>query len=315
MWSWWVISSWSMLSSFFMDVHFIFITCSSVRFNLRFSVWECKEKWETAAMLKPNHVILNCAMVSAGTWWCGTAGMLCLLRGPHSNSSSRTWIVLWPWHPTRSVVVHSTTSSEAADVCFGSAMLNFSSFVWQEYLELSVPLDQYSPSYPDTRSSTCSSGEDSVFSHDAGAEEPCLPKFPPHSNGAAIKKRWYLLFFHTLIFPPLPSSRGWTPCIPRDEAKNKQKKTDLKNKNKKKHWCFCGGGGAWRHLVELMWITWTEDRSHYPVLVGDCVYEHFVLTGLAHCARKETDFSHHLGAFQSQVRRTERTDVWGGGVL
>ncbi|XP_034727218.1 fibroblast growth factor receptor 1-A isoform X1 [Etheostoma cragini] len=59
----------------------------------------------------------------------------------------------------------------------------------QEYLELSVPLDQYSPSFPDTRSSTCSSGEDSVFSHDAGAEEPCLPKFPPHSNGAAIKKR------------------------------------------------------------------------------------------------------------------------------
>uniref|UniRef100_A0A4W5LMB5 Fibroblast growth factor receptor n=1 Tax=Hucho hucho TaxID=62062 RepID=A0A4W5LMB5_9TELE len=43
--------------------------------------------------------------------------------------------------------------------------------------------------YPDTRSSTCSSGEDSVFSHDAGAEEPCLPKFPPHSNGVAIKKR------------------------------------------------------------------------------------------------------------------------------
>ncbi|KAM6931111.1 fibroblast growth factor receptor 1-A isoform 1-T1 [Xenentodon cancila] len=59
----------------------------------------------------------------------------------------------------------------------------------QEYLELSVPLDQYSPGYPDIRSSTCSSGEDSVFSHDAGAEEPCLPKLPPHSNGAAIKKR------------------------------------------------------------------------------------------------------------------------------
>ncbi|XP_053726095.1 fibroblast growth factor receptor 1-A isoform X3 [Synchiropus splendidus] len=57
----------------------------------------------------------------------------------------------------------------------------------QEYLELSMPLDQYSPNYPDTRSSTCSSGEDSVFSHDAGAEEPCLPKLPPHSNG--IKKR------------------------------------------------------------------------------------------------------------------------------
>ncbi|XP_049618238.1 fibroblast growth factor receptor 1-A isoform X2 [Syngnathus scovelli] len=59
----------------------------------------------------------------------------------------------------------------------------------QEYLELSVPLDQYSPNYLDTRSSTCSSGEDSVFSHEAGAEEPCLPKLPPHSNGAAIKKR------------------------------------------------------------------------------------------------------------------------------
>ncbi|XP_019908276.2 fibroblast growth factor receptor 1-A isoform X6 [Esox lucius] len=59
----------------------------------------------------------------------------------------------------------------------------------QEYLELFVPLDQYSPNYPDTRSSTCSSGEDSVFSHDAGAEEPCLPKFPPHSNGVALKKR------------------------------------------------------------------------------------------------------------------------------
>ncbi|XP_036383540.1 fibroblast growth factor receptor 1-A isoform X2 [Megalops cyprinoides] len=59
----------------------------------------------------------------------------------------------------------------------------------QEYLDLSVPLDQYSPSYPDTRSSTCSSGEDSVFSHDAGAEEPCLPKFPPHPNGVAFKKR------------------------------------------------------------------------------------------------------------------------------
>lgn len=65
----------------------------------------------------------------------------------------------------------------------------FTSASSQEYLELSVPLDQYSPSYPDTRSSTCSSGEDSVFSHDAGAEEPCLPRLPPYSNGAALKKR------------------------------------------------------------------------------------------------------------------------------
>ncbi|XP_051950894.1 fibroblast growth factor receptor 1-A isoform X3 [Xyrauchen texanus] len=60
----------------------------------------------------------------------------------------------------------------------------------QEYLDLSVSLDQFSPNFPDTRSSTCSSGEDSVFSHDAGADEPCLPKFPPHPNrGVPFKKR------------------------------------------------------------------------------------------------------------------------------
>uniref|UniRef100_A0A8C1SVZ9 Fibroblast growth factor receptor n=1 Tax=Cyprinus carpio TaxID=7962 RepID=A0A8C1SVZ9_CYPCA len=52
----------------------------------------------------------------------------------------------------------------------------------EEYLDLSVSLDQFSPNFPDTRSSTCSSGEDSVFSHDPGADEPCLPKFPPHPN-------------------------------------------------------------------------------------------------------------------------------------
>ncbi|XP_062398541.1 fibroblast growth factor receptor 1-A isoform X3 [Sardina pilchardus] len=59
----------------------------------------------------------------------------------------------------------------------------------QEYLDLSISLDQYSPSYPDTRSSTCSSGEDSVFSHEAGVDEPCLPKFPPHPSRVAFKKR------------------------------------------------------------------------------------------------------------------------------
>ncbi|XP_021080797.1 fibroblast growth factor receptor 1 isoform X7 [Mesocricetus auratus] len=48
----------------------------------------------------------------------------------------------------------------------------------QEYLDLSMPLDQYSPSFPDTRSSTCSSGEDSVFSHEPLPEEPCLPRHP-----------------------------------------------------------------------------------------------------------------------------------------
>ncbi|XP_039624496.1 fibroblast growth factor receptor 1-A isoform X4 [Polypterus senegalus] len=59
----------------------------------------------------------------------------------------------------------------------------------QEYLDLSVPLDQYSPTYTETRSSTCSSGEDSVFSHDPTAEEPCLSKCPQQQNGVGFKKR------------------------------------------------------------------------------------------------------------------------------
>ncbi|XP_026536957.1 fibroblast growth factor receptor 1 isoform X2 [Notechis scutatus] len=59
----------------------------------------------------------------------------------------------------------------------------------QEYLDLSLPLDQYSPSFPDTRSSTCSSGEDSVFSHDPLPDEPCLPKHPPHLAHGGLKRR------------------------------------------------------------------------------------------------------------------------------
>uniref|UniRef100_A0A8C3RD35 Fibroblast growth factor receptor 2 n=2 Tax=Neoaves TaxID=3078114 RepID=A0A8C3RD35_9PASS len=51
-----------------------------------------------------------------------------------------------------------------------------------EYLDLSGPLEQYSPSYPDTRSS-CSSGDDSVFSPDPMPYEPCLPKYQ-HMNGS-----------------------------------------------------------------------------------------------------------------------------------
>ncbi|XP_026133635.1 fibroblast growth factor receptor 2-like isoform X6 [Carassius auratus] len=51
----------------------------------------------------------------------------------------------------------------------------------EEYLDLCAPVEQYSPSFPDTRSS-CSSGDDSVFSHDPSAEEPCLPKYQ-HING------------------------------------------------------------------------------------------------------------------------------------
>uniref|UniRef100_A0A4W3I226 receptor protein-tyrosine kinase n=1 Tax=Callorhinchus milii TaxID=7868 RepID=A0A4W3I226_CALMI len=51
----------------------------------------------------------------------------------------------------------------------------------EEYLDLSAPLEQYSPSYPDTRSS-CSSGDDSVFT-DPMPNEPCLPKYQQHMNG------------------------------------------------------------------------------------------------------------------------------------
>nr|XP_020136322.1 fibroblast growth factor receptor 2 isoform X9 [Microcebus murinus]XP_020136324.1 fibroblast growth factor receptor 2 isoform X9 [Microcebus murinus] len=52
----------------------------------------------------------------------------------------------------------------------------------EEYLDLSQPLEQYSPSSPDTRSS-CSSGDDSVFSPDPTPYEPCLPQYP-HRNGS-----------------------------------------------------------------------------------------------------------------------------------
>nr|XP_057932968.1 fibroblast growth factor receptor 3 isoform X2 [Doryrhamphus excisus] len=50
-----------------------------------------------------------------------------------------------------------------------------------EYLDLSVPFEQYSPTCQDS-SSTCSSGDDSVFAHDPLPDEPCLPKQLP-SNG------------------------------------------------------------------------------------------------------------------------------------
>ncbi|XP_025901646.1 fibroblast growth factor receptor 1 isoform X4 [Nothoprocta perdicaria] len=58
----------------------------------------------------------------------------------------------------------------------------------QEYLDLSVPLDQYSPAFPDTRSSTCSSGEDSVFSHDPLPDEPCLPQAPAQRVPGALRR-------------------------------------------------------------------------------------------------------------------------------
>ncbi|XP_076140674.1 fibroblast growth factor receptor 1b isoform X1 [Alosa pseudoharengus] len=54
----------------------------------------------------------------------------------------------------------------------------------QEYLDLSEHMDApYSQVILDTRSSTCSSEVDSVFSQDAGVEEPCLPA--PHSQTAS----------------------------------------------------------------------------------------------------------------------------------
>ncbi|XP_073541473.1 fibroblast growth factor receptor 2 isoform X2 [Phyllobates terribilis] len=46
----------------------------------------------------------------------------------------------------------------------------------EEYLDLSVPLEQYSPSFPDSSCSASSSGDDSVFSPDPMPHEPCLPK-------------------------------------------------------------------------------------------------------------------------------------------
>ncbi|XP_018419462.1 PREDICTED: fibroblast growth factor receptor 2 isoform X2 [Nanorana parkeri] len=52
----------------------------------------------------------------------------------------------------------------------------------EEYLDLTAPLEQYSPSFPDSSCSASSSGDDSVFSPDPMPHEPCLPKFQ-HVNG------------------------------------------------------------------------------------------------------------------------------------
>ncbi|XP_051943004.1 fibroblast growth factor receptor 3 isoform X10 [Hippocampus zosterae] len=54
-----------------------------------------------------------------------------------------------------------------------------------EYLDLSVPLEQYSPTCQDS-TSTCSSGDDSVFAHDAPPDEPCLPKQLPPAAKAPV---------------------------------------------------------------------------------------------------------------------------------
>lgn len=67
----------------------------------------------------------------------------------------------------------------------------------QEYLDLCTPTEQYSPSFPDTRSS-CSSGDDSVFSHDPLPDEPCLPKYQ-HINGNV--KTWASLGVSAPMWP------------------------------------------------------------------------------------------------------------------
>ncbi|KAK1161292.1 fibroblast growth factor receptor 4-like [Acipenser oxyrinchus oxyrinchus] len=53
-----------------------------------------------------------------------------------------------------------------------------------EYLDLSTPFEQYSPSCEDT-SSTCSSDNDSVFTHDATLTDPCLLGY--HDIGSRIR--------------------------------------------------------------------------------------------------------------------------------
>ncbi|XP_054838480.1 fibroblast growth factor receptor 3 isoform X3 [Eublepharis macularius] len=52
-----------------------------------------------------------------------------------------------------------------------------------EYLDLSVPFEQYSPVGQDTPSA-CSSGDDSVFDHDLLTDEPCPPK--QQANGTIL---------------------------------------------------------------------------------------------------------------------------------
>ncbi|XP_039203556.1 fibroblast growth factor receptor 3 isoform X4 [Crotalus tigris] len=49
-----------------------------------------------------------------------------------------------------------------------------------EYIDLSVAFEQYSPRGQDAHSA-CSSGDDSVFAHDLLSEDPCLPR--PQANG------------------------------------------------------------------------------------------------------------------------------------
>uniref|UniRef100_A0A8C6V5N8 Fibroblast growth factor receptor n=1 Tax=Neogobius melanostomus TaxID=47308 RepID=A0A8C6V5N8_9GOBI len=59
-----------------------------------------------------------------------------------------------------------------------------------EYLDLSTPFEQYSPSCEDT-SSSCSSDNDSVFTHDALSTDPCLLAYhdvPPRTQAKTARR-------------------------------------------------------------------------------------------------------------------------------
>lgn len=165
----------------------------------------------------------------------------------------------------------------------------FSFLRLQEYLELSVPLDQYSPNYPDTRSSTCSSGEDSVFSHDAGAEEPCLPKFPPHSNGAAIKKRWYLISIQTNL------DISSTPCL-----------IGLDFSQRSHRWSYKKTLALWERSLETpcrtRWVTWTEECSRYPVLGGGYVHGALCFDGSGSLSQCQEQADSCLNLWRSPIQ-------------
>ncbi|KAM7385873.1 hypothetical protein PAMP_001922 [Pampus punctatissimus] len=92
----------------------------------------------------------------------------------------------------------------------------------EEYLDLCAPAEQYSPSFPDTRSS-CSSGDDSVFSHDPLPDEPCLPN---HLVGPGVFAQGSVLWnvnMRLCVKPEEPTSTGdKTPPTPAEEEEEEE---------------------------------------------------------------------------------------------
>ena len=90
---------------------------------------------------------------------------------------------------------------------------------FQEYLELSVPVDQYSPNYPGHAELHPAPPARTLCSpHDAGAEEPCLPKVPrrtpmalPSRNASALYSPPFRL---TMTPPPPPPTHTLTHATP-----------------------------------------------------------------------------------------------------